>query len=169
MIIEMKVYGLMLDPFNHVPIVILRDMDGRNTIPIWIGIQEALAIDMKLHPEKNPMTRPMTHDLMKNILAALNIELVKIVITDLQENTFFAELHLDQGGETIVIDARPSDSIALALRTNSPIWVDEKVIAKSQKIEISDEKSGEEQAIPQKNWEDILKGLTPDDFGKYKM
>jgi bifunctional DNase/RNase len=158
---EMKVSGLTVDPFTNTPIVLLKDLKGKEVVPIWIGFFEASAIATQL--EKVQLSRPMTHDLMKNLLDSLGISVIKIEVTDLRENTFFAIIHLDMDGTPFAIDARPSDSIALALRTNAPIYVHEEVIAKSRKIDLRQQKEGEEAL------DELLEGLSSKDFGKYKM
>ena len=133
MLIKMKVAGLTIDPLTNTPIVILKDIDEKKAIPIWIGLFEASAIATEL--EKITFSRPMTHDLMYEILKTVKIEIIKIEIHDLRNNTFFANIHLLKDGEIIVIDSRPSDAIALALRANATIFVDEKVIEKSRNVD----------------------------------
>ncbi|MEE8449239.1 MAG: bifunctional nuclease family protein [Thermodesulfobacteriota bacterium] len=166
MSLEMKVAGLTVDPFSNMPIVILKDLEEKNTIPIWIGILEASAIATEL--EKIRLARPMTHDLLKNLLDSLGVEMLKIVVTDLRDNTFFAAIHLLNDKDDIILDARPSDAIALALRTGSPIFVEEQVLEKSKKIDLSQRREGEGTAETEK-WKEILESLSPEDFGKYKM
>ena len=126
MFVEMKVRGLALDPLSNMPIIILRDEEDKRSLPIWVGIFEANAIALEL--EKIATPRPMTHDLMKNILEALDAHVTKIVVNDLKENTFFAVIHLRVGESEITVDSRPSDAIALALRVAAPIFVDEEVV-----------------------------------------
>ena len=158
---EMRVSGLAVDPFTNTPIVMLKDLKERDTVPIWIGFFEASAIGAQL--EKVQITRPMTHDLMKNLLDTLGVAVTKVEVTDLHENTFYAIIHLDMEGAQYAIDARPSDAIALALRTKAPIYVHEEVIAKSRKIDLRQQKEGEEAL------DDLLEDLPSKDFGKYKM
>lgn len=158
---EMKVSGLTVDPYTNTPIVLLKDLEEKEVVPIWIGFFEASAIATQL--EKVELSRPMTHDLMKNLLDALGVTVIKIEVTELRENTFFAIIHLDMEGTHIAIDARPSDAIALALRTDVPIYVHEEVIKKSRKIDLHQEKEGAEVL------DDLLEGLSSKDFGKYKM
>lgn len=158
---EMKVSGLTVDPFTNTPIVLLRDLDEKEVVPIWIGAFEASAIATKL--EKVQLSRPMTHDLMKNLLDTLRVKVIKVEVTDLRDNTFYAIIHLDMDGTHLAIDARPSDSIALALRANAPIYVNEGVIEKSRKIDLRQQKEGEEVL------DELLEGLSSKDFGKYKM
>jgi bifunctional DNase/RNase len=133
----------------------------KEVVPIWIGFFEASAIATQL--EKVQLSRPMTHDLMKNLLDTLGVTVIKIEVTELRENTFFAIIHLDMDGTHFAIDARPSDAIALALRTDVPIYVHEEVIKKSRKIDLHQQKEGEEVL------DDLLEGLSSKDFGKYKM
>lgn len=158
---EMKVSGLTVDPYTNTPIVLLKDLKEKEVVPIWIGFFEASAIATQL--EKVQLSRPMTHDLIKNLLDTLGITVIKIEVTELRENTFFAIIHLDMDGTHFAIDARPSDAIALALRTDVPIYVHEEVIKKSRKIDLHQEKEGTEVL------DDLLEGLSSKDFGKYKM
>ncbi|HUT53855.1 MAG TPA: bifunctional nuclease family protein [bacterium] len=164
MFLEMKVAGIVLDPYTNVPIVVLKDMEEKTSVPIWIGLVEASAIAMEL--ENIKIQRPLTHDLFKNVLAELKVEVVKIEVTDLRDNTYFALIYLDKGGEIMTVDSRPSDAIALALRTKSPIFVSDKVIEKSQKVDARDASFTEEN---KDKWTEILENLNPEDFGKYKM
>ena len=158
---EMKVSGLTVDPYTNTPIVLLKDLEEKEVVPIWIGFFEASAIATQL--EKVQLSRPMTHDLMKNLLETLKVTVIKIEVTELRENTFFAIIHLDMEGTHFAIDARPSDAIALALRANVPIYVHEEVIKKSRKIDLRQQKEGEEVL------DELLEGLSSKDFGKYKM
>ncbi len=164
MFIEMKVSGIILDPVSNVPIVILKDEEGKHTLPIWIGLLEASAIAMEL--EKIKIHRPLTHDLLKNILEQLQVAVLKIEITDLRDNTYYALIHLNAGGTILAIDSRPSDAIALALRTESPIYVSKAVLDKSRQL---DEKEREFSKENKDKWTEILESLDPEDFGKYKM
>ncbi len=162
--IEMKVTGLTIDPFTSMPIIILKDLQDNAVLPIWIGLIEASAIATEL--EKIQLSRPMTHDLIKNILDELGAKVTKVMVTDLADNTFFASVVMDHGGKEVVLDARPSDAIAIALRTKSPILVAKQVVEKSRKIDV---KAAEGAADPQQKWTEILERLSPEDFGKYKM
>jgi len=162
MLLKMKVTGLTIDPFSNAPIVILKDHEDKNALPIWIGLLEASAIASEL--EKLQFSRPMTHDLIKDILQRMNITVTKIEVTDLKDNVYYASIHMERGGDTYKIDARPSDAIALALRVSSPIYVDTKVIDKSKDIDLRDEKGKDK-----KKWLEMLEELSPDAFGKYKM
>jgi bifunctional DNase/RNase len=158
---EMKVSGLTVDPYTNTPIVLLKDLVEKEVVPIWIGFFEASAIATQL--EKVQLSRPMTHDLLKNLLDTLGVTVIKVEVTELRENTFFAVIHLDMDGTHFAIDARPSDAIALALRTDVPIYVHEEVIKKSRKIDLHQQKEGEEVL------DELLEGLSSKDFGKYKM
>jgi bifunctional DNase/RNase len=166
MLIKMKVAGLTIDPLTNTPIVILKDIDEKKAIPIWIGLFEASAIATEL--EKITFSRPMTHDLIYEILKAMKIEVIKIEIHDLRNNTFFANIHLLKDKETIVIDSRPSDAIALALRANATIFVDEKVIEKSRNVDFG-KKITELDNLKDDKLKEFLENLSPEDFGKYKM
>jgi len=161
----MKVYGLALDGNSNTPVVLLKEVDGERILPIWIGPAEANAIAMVLEGVK--IERPLTHDLMKTIIEGLKAKVSKIVITDLKENTFYAKIYLIREQSIISIDARPSDSIALALRTKSPIYVDEVVLgvepSHSEKNELKKEKEEEE------SLREYLQNLNPEDFGKYRL
>jgi len=167
MFIEMKVAGITLDPMTKMPIIILKDSEGDNALPIWIGIAEASAIATQI--EKIDMARPMTHDLLKNILHELGVKLEKVEILDLQDNTFYANIYLNVNGQIMPIDSRPSDAIALALRTESPIFVSEDVVKKSRTIDL---KKMEEEGLTEESkekLEELLENLSPEAFGKYKM
>ncbi|NTW16102.1 MAG: bifunctional nuclease family protein [Syntrophaceae bacterium] len=166
MLIKMKVAGLTIDPLTNTPIVILKDIDEKKAIPIWIGLFEASAIATEL--EKITFSRPMTHDLMYEILKTVKIEIIKVEIHDLRNNTFFANLHLLKDGNIIVIDSRPSDAIALALRANATIFVDEKVIEKSRNVDFG-KKITELENLKDDKLKEFLENLSPEDFGKYKM
>ena len=161
MFIEMSVKGLTLDPLTNMPIVILKDTDDKRVLPIWIGLFEANAIALEL--EKITTPRPMTHDLMRDVITGLNAKVTKIVVNDLKNNTFYAVIHLSLNGNHIVIDSRPSDAIALALRSEAPIYVSAEVVNKAKSIDMSKET---EEADQLKEW---LENLKPEDFGKYQM
>ena len=166
MIIEMKVSGLTMDPITNTPIVILKDLEEKKAIPIWIGIFEASAIATEI--EKITFSRPMTHDLLNDIVKLLNTEVVRVEIHDLRNNTFFANIHLLREGKTIVVDARPSDAIAIALRAGAQIFVDEKVIEKSRNVDFGTKMTDLDKLKKEKMTE-FLENLSPEDFGKYKM
>ena len=158
MFLQMKVSGIALDPFTNSPIVILKDETNERTLPIWIGFMEASSIAMEL--EKTPRTRPITHDLVKNLIEKLGFLVSKIEVTDLLNDTFYACMHLKKDSEEYILDARPSDAIAIALRTDAPIFVNEEVINKSKSIEIDEDKE---------KLEELLEQFPEGDFGKYKM
>lgn len=164
-LVQMKVTGLTIDPFTSMPIIILKDMDDKKALPIWIGLIEASAIATEL--EHIQLTRPMTHDLLKNILNAVDIKVDRVVVHDLSDNTFFARVELNRQGKRIDMDARPSDAIAIALRLKAPIFVARKVIDKSRKIDLT--KEGTDEQSRKQKWTEILENLSPEDFGKYKM
>ena len=159
--IEMTIKGLMVDPMTNMPIIILRDKEGVKVLPIWVGMSEANAIALQIENISTP--RPMTHDLLRNIIRDLNASVQKIVVCDLQENTFYALIYLAMKGGTVAIDARPSDAIALALRTRAPIFVEETVIDHAKTVDFSTEKADADRLH---KW---LESLDPDDLGKYKM
>ena len=161
MFIEMTVKGLTLDPLTNMPIVILKDMEEKRVLPIWIGLFEANAIALEL--EKITTPRPMTHDLMRDLINGLNATVTKIVVNDLKNSTFYAMIHLVMNGNQIEVDSRPSDAIALALRSNAPIYVAAEVVNKSRSIDVSRESEDADQL---KEW---LENLKPEDFGKYQM
>jgi bifunctional DNase/RNase len=159
--IEMTIKGLMVDPINNTPIVILRDKEGERVLPIWVGMFEANAIALQIENLAPP--RPMTHDLLRNVIRDLQADVQKIVISDLQDNTFYALIYLTVRGDTVAIDARPSDAIALALRTRAPIFVEETVIDNAKTVDFSTDKADADRL---QKW---LENLDPDDLGKYKM
>jgi uncharacterized protein len=162
--IEFKIKGLMMDPLTNSPIVVLQDTTSETLLPIWVGIFEANAIALQI--EKVDTPRPMTHDLIKGLLNQLQAQVTKIVVTELRDNTFYALIFLDVAGKTITVDSRPSDAIALALRTDSPIYVTDEVISKSASTSsttLSADRSTPEEI---RQW---LENLNPDDLGKYKM
>ncbi len=158
---EFKIKGLMMDPITNSPIVILQDVEKNTLLPIWVGIFEANAIALQIERIDTP--RPMTHDLIKNILIQFEAQVEKIVVTELRDNTFYALIHLRFREELLTIDSRPSDAIALALRTDSPIFVTEEVINNSRSITLDKENLDPEDV---KKW---LENLNPEDLGKYKM
>jgi len=166
MFVEMKVSGLTIDPLTNTPIVILKDLEGKRAVPIWIGLFEASAIATEL--EKISFSRPMTHDLMRDLLKILEAKVTRIEIIDLRNNTFFACIHLKRNGDTLIVDSRPSDAIALALRVNCPIFIDEKVIEKSRNIDFA-KKVDELDKKKTEELKEFLENLPEEDFGKYKM
>lgn len=165
MLVRMNVSGLTIDPYTNSPIMILKEDEGNRSIPIWIGLLEATAIASELESVK--FARPMTHDLLKNIIQTFGANIEMVEVCDLKDNTFFALIHLIQKDQQIKMDARPSDAIALALRANAPIFVHEQVFEKSAKIDMSGQEAVKDEEA--RKWTDILEGLSPEDFGKYKM
>ena len=161
----MVISGLTVDPLTNSPIVILKEIDGERTLPIWIGLLEATAIASELEGIK--FSRPMTHDLLKTIIDRIDIEVNKIEVCDLKNNTYYALIHLIHKGKEISIDARPSDALALSLRMDAPIFVAEEVIKKSKQIDLTADP--EDKTEQGKKWQEILESLNPEDFGKYKM
>ncbi len=155
-----------MDPITSTPIVILKDLQEKKAVPIWIGLFEASAIATQL--ERIDLARPMTHDLMNDMLKILGVSVTKIVINDLRNNTFFAVIHVLKNSGIVTIDSRPSDAIALALRANAPIFVDEKVIEKSTNIEF-DKKTKDLNKYSKEQLREFLENLSSEDFGKYKM
>lgn len=166
MLIEMKVSGLTIDPITNTPIVILKDLQERKAIPIWIGLFEASAIATEM--EKINFSRPMTHDLMNDMLRILKADIACVEICDLRNNTFFASIHLIRNDERFVVDARPSDAIALALRASAQIFVDEKVLEKSRTIDFG-VKATDLDSLKEDKLKEFLENLSPEEFGKYKM
>lgn len=161
MLVRMTVRGIALDPITNMPIIILKDVEEKRALPIWVGIFEANAIALEL--EKIATPRPMTHDLIKNILDGLGATVQQIVVNDLKDNTFFAVIEVNYNGNMVSIDSRPSDAIALALRVNAAIFVTEKVVSKAKSMDIAEEKEETDR------WKEWLENLKPEDFGKYKM
>lgn len=159
--VEMRIKGLMLDPITNMPIIILSDLEGQRILPIWVGFFEANAIALQMENVATP--RPMTHDLLKNIITGMNATVKKILVNNLWDNTFYALIFLETDGETVAIDSRPSDAIALALRMKSPIFVEEEVINKAKSIEGTRDMSDSESL---QKW---LENLRPEELGKYKM
>jgi bifunctional DNase/RNase len=159
--LRVEIRGLMLDPSSNVPIVILRDPQSQLFLPIWIGVFEANAIALKIEGVEPP--RPMTHDLLRMMIEHLGAQVEKIVISDLKESTFFAVIHVHHDGQSIGIDARPSDAIALALRAEAPIFVLRSVLDKAQAAELTTDVSDEERL---KKW---LEEINPDELGKWTM
>jgi len=159
--IEMRIKGLVVDPISKMPIVVLEDSQSKNILPIWIGVFEANAIALTI--ENIPTPRPMTHDLMRNMLTRFDIHVDRIVVTDVRNNTFYAVIHCRHRERELTIDSRPSDAIALALRMNSPIYVENEVVEKAHGLKLDENLETSENL---KKW---LETLRPEDFGKYKM
>jgi uncharacterized protein len=159
--VEMKIRGLMMDPMTNMPIVVLKDLSGDAVLPIWVGIYEANAIALEI--EKVTTPRPMTHDLIKVLLMGLEATIKKVVVSELRDDTFYALIWLEREGSLISIDSRPSDALALALRHDCPIYVEEKVLQSSQKSSSVSEKVNNEEL---RKW---LENLNDEDLGRYKM
>ncbi len=159
--VEMKVEGLTLDPLTNMPIIILKDLEGNRALPIWVGFFEANAIALEI--EKIATPRPMTHDLMKNLISDMKAEINHILVSELKDNTFYAVINMMSGGTTLKIDSRPSDAIALALRVKAPIYVNETVIEAAKSLDLPDtSKANTEDKDQWKKWLDNIK---PQDFG----
>ncbi len=165
MLKPMVISGLTVDPLTNSPIVLLKEVEGQRTLPIWIGLLEATAIASELEGIK--FSRPMTHDLLKNIMGLMNVKVNRVEVCDLKNNTYFALIHINHDGKEISIDARPSDALAISLRMGAPIFVAEDVISKSSQVDIKAEP--EDRSEQGKKWQEILEKLNPEDFGKYKM
>jgi bifunctional DNase/RNase len=160
-IVKMDVKALIVDPIANVPVVILRDAEEKNFLPIWVGVFEANAIALQMEGVTTP--RPMTHDLLRNVIRQIEGDVVRVVINNLEENTFYAQIHIRVANRELTIDSRPSDAIALALRTHSPLFVEETVLEKSRSGEDSAETHGAERL---RKW---LEDADPESLGKYKM
>ena len=158
--VEMRIRGLMLDPTTNMPIIVLKDVNGDSVLPIWVGVFEANAIALEM--EKVAPPRPMTHDLLKNAITGLGATVDRVVVTELRNDTFFAAIWATRNGEPIVIDARPSDAIALAMRTDCPIYVSEEVL---QSARIATGSTGRISGDDLRRW---LDGLSDDDLGRYR-
>ncbi len=161
MLIEMTIKGLTVDPVTNMPIVILHDKDEKRVLPIWVGVFEANAIALQIENVHTP--RPMTHDLLRNVIGDLQATVERVVVSDVKDSTFFAFIHLHTPAGRVAVDARPSDAIALALRTRAPILVEEHVIENAKTVDIAHAKIDGERLH---QW---LDSLDPDDLGKYKM
>ncbi len=159
--VEMRIRGLMMDPVTNMPIVILKDLDDSTVLPIWVGVYEANAIALEI--EKVATPRPMTHDLVKNLLMGCEAGIQRVVVNELKDDTFFAVIWLEKEGELVSIDSRPSDALALALRLDCPIYVEENVISSSKVSSVVSEKANSEEL---RRW---LENLGDEDLGEYKM
>ncbi len=159
--VEMKIRGLMMDPVTNMPIVILKDSGGDTVLPIWVGIYEANAIALEIEKVSTP--RPMTHDLIKNVLTGLDTQVHKVVVTELREDTFYAVIWLEREGHAISVDSRPSDALALALRMDCPIFVEDEVLKSSKTSTTASDRTTSEELRK------LLDGLNDEDFGRYKM
>ena len=159
--VEMKIRGLMMDPVTNMPIVVLKDIGGSTILPIWVGIYEANAIALEIEKVSTP--RPMTHDLIKTLLLGLGTGIRKVVVSELKDDTFYAVIWLDRDGDLISVDSRPSAGLALALRLDCPIYVDESVLKTSQRSNAASDKINNEE------WRRWLESLNDEDLGRYKM
>lgn len=158
--VEMQIRGLMMDPVTNMPIVVLKDVDSDTVLPIWVGMYEANAIALEL--EKTATPRPLTHDLLQQVTRGLNAEVRKVVVSELRDDTFYAVIWMDQAGETVTVDARPSDAIALALRWDCPIFVNRDVLERAVQNAGTPSASADEM----RRW---LENLNDDEMGRYKM
>lgn len=161
MLVKMEIKNLMIDPINEMPIIVMVDADSKRVLPIWVGFFEANAIALRI--EGVPTPRPMTHDLLKNLIDSVGAVLKRVEINKLESNTYYANLHMELDGREFIIDSRPSDAIALALRTESPVFVDEEVLEAASGFEITNDPEQKEKL---KKW---LENLDLDSLGKYKM
>ena len=159
--VEMKIRGLMMDPVTNMPIVILKDVGSDTVLPIWVGIYEANAIALEIEKVSTP--RPMTHDLIKNLLLGLETQVHKVVVSELKEDTFFAVIWLERDGHVISVDSRPSDALALALRVDCPIFVADQVLKSSKVASTATDRISSDEL---RKW---LEGLNDEDLGRYKM
>jgi len=159
--VEMKIRGLMMDPVTNMPIVILKDSGTDTVLPIWVGVYEANAIALEIEKVSTP--RPMTHDLIKNVLTGLDAAVHKVVVTELKDDTFYAVIWLEREGRVISIDSRPSDALALALRVDCPIFVDDEVLKNSKLAANLSAKSTDEELRK------LLEGMNDEALGRYKM
>jgi len=165
--IEMKVAGVVLDPQSKSPVVLLKDADGHYTLPIWIGVLEAASIAYALEGVTPP--RPMTHDLMKMLIEELGARVPRIDVDNLEDNVFRAKIHLEMpGGGKRLVDSRPSDALALALRTGADVYAEESVLRRASNVQVK-EPEGKEKGESDDPWKEFLENLDPDAFGKYKM
>jgi len=158
--VEVRIRGLMMDPSTRMPIVVLNDLAGEVILPIWVGLLEANAIALEI--EKATMPRPMTHDLLRNAIHGLNARVTRVVVASLKEDTFYATVWMDQNGEPVALDARPSDAIALALRSDCPIYVSRQVLEAARA-------AGGKQPLTSDDMRRWLEGLNDDEMGRYKM
>ena len=159
--IEMKIRGLMVDPSTQMPIVLLKDPESEALLPIWVGLYEANAIALEV--EKAQAPRPLTHDLLRNLIRSLNGRVVRVVVTELKDDTFYAVIWIEQNGEIVSVDARPSDALALALRTDCPVFVDQDVLLAAKVLPNPVEQASSQDV---KKW---LENQNDEDLGRYKM
>ena len=160
--LEVKIRGLMMDPMTNMPIVVLKDLSGDSVLPIWVGIYEANAIALEIEKVQT-LPRPMTHDLLRNVLTGLNVHVSRVVVSDLKDDTFYALIWMERDGQVLAMDSRPSDALALALRVDCPIYVEDEVMKRSKTANAVTEKSSSEEL---RSW---LENLNDEDLGRYKM
>jgi bifunctional DNase/RNase len=159
--VEMKIRGLMMDPVTNMPIVVLKDVGGDSVLPIWVGVYEANAIALEIEKVSTP--RPMTHDLIKNVLSGLDARVHKVVVSELRDDTFYAVIWMEREGQIISVDSRPSDALALALRVDCPIFVEDEVLKSSKLATSINERVSSDEL---RRW---LENLNDEDLGRYKM
>jgi len=159
--LEVKIRGLMMDPVTNMPVVVLKETQGSGILPIWVGVYEANAIALEIEKVQTP--RPMTHDLLKNVLNGLNVHVLKVVVSDLRDDTFYALIWMERDGQTMSMDSRPSDALALALRLDCPIYVEDQVLKSSKMATTISDKSSSDEL---RKW---LENLSDEDLGRYKM
>ena len=159
--VEMKIRGLIVDPSTNMPIVLLKDPESEALLPIWVGIYEAQAIALEV--EKAQAPRPLTHDLLKNLVHGLNAQVQRVVVTELKDDTFYAVIWMEQNGEVVAMDSRPSDALALALRADCPIFVDEEVLRAAKVL------PGPAEQVSSQDVRKWLESLGDEDLGRYKM
>jgi len=159
--VEMKIRGLMMDPVTNMPIVVLKDVQGNAVLPIWVGVYEANAIALEIEKVQTP--RPMTHDLLRNVFLGLEARVDKIVVSDLKDDTFYAVIWIERDGQLTMIDSRPSDALALALRIDCPIFVEDEVLKTSKS------KDGGQDRIKDEDLRRLLENMPDEDLGRYKM
>jgi bifunctional DNase/RNase len=158
---EVKIRGLMMDPVTNMPVVVLKETSGTGVLPIWVGIYEANAIALEIEKVQTP--RPMTHDLLRNVLMGLDVHVSKVVVTDLRDDTFYALIWMERAGQMVQVDSRPSDALAMALRLDCPIYVADEVLTNSRVASAASERATNEEL---RKW---LENLNDEDLGHYKM
>jgi uncharacterized protein len=160
--LEVKIRGLMMDPVTNMPVVVLKETAGNGVLPIWVGVYEANAIALEIEKVQT-LPRPMTHDLLRNVLTGLNVHVNRVVVSDLKDDTFYALIWMERDGQILAMDSRPSDALALALRVDCPIYVEDDVLKRSKTATAINEKTSNEDL---RNW---LENLNDEDLGRYKM
>jgi bifunctional DNase/RNase len=160
--LEVKIRGLMMDPVTNMPVVVLKETAGSGVLPIWVGVYEANAIALEIEKVQT-LPRPMTHDLLRNVLTGLNVHVNRVVVSDLKDDTFYALIWMERDGQILAMDSRPSDALALALRVDCPIYVEDDVLKRSKTAAAINEKTSNEDL---RNW---LENLNDEDLGRYKM